>query len=184
MILSASWPLQQRRQGQPRHGHCRPSGGSDCDISVLEAQDRCCLTGQPMAQQSFGAFGPMKVWDLSGLWEREIQTRREKCTFPLQCRQEKWMREQTTTKVKDNMAFPCLHWETFHLWFFVTLELRDNPLTFTFTVKLRLLIFTFYIYIWHIYLCCGSHPEWLTTSRLSRQCFLSIHKKSLCHAWT
>lgn len=71
-----------------------------------------------MAQQSFGAFGPIKVRDLSGASEREIETERQgevlrdsKCTFLLQFHQEKRMREQTTTEVKekDNMAFPCLH---------------------------------------------------------------------------
>lgn len=69
-----------------------------------------------MAQQSFGAFGPIKVWDLSGASEREIETERQgevlrdsKCTFLLQCHQEKRMREQTEIKEKDNMAFPCLH---------------------------------------------------------------------------
>lgn len=69
-----------------------------------------------MAQQSFGAFGPVKVWDLSGVSERGIEVEREvlrdsKCTLLLQCHQEKRMRAQTTTEVKekDNMAFQCLH---------------------------------------------------------------------------
>lgn len=74
--------------------------GSDSDTSLFGAQDRCSLTGQSMAQQSFGAFGPIKVWDLSGASEREIETERQrevlrdsKCTFLLQCHQEKRMRE-------------------------------------------------------------------------------------------
>lgn len=61
---------------------------SDSDISLFKAQGRCGLTGQSMAQQSFGAFGPVKVWDLSGVSERgtEVERKREvlrdsKCTF-------------------------------------------------------------------------------------------------------
>lgn len=54
----------------------------------------------------------MKVWDLGGTSEREIEIQRKvlkesKCTLLLQCRYEKRRREQTTTEVKekDNMAF-------------------------------------------------------------------------------
>lgn len=53
------------------------------------------LTGQSMAQQSFGAFEPIEFWDSSGVCEKEKhrqqekerQAVREKCTFPFQEKQ-------------------------------------------------------------------------------------------------
>lgn len=69
-----------------------------------------------MAQQSFGAFGPFKVWDLSGVSKREIETARRRgadrfkvhFSFAVPSGGEN---ATTTTEVKekDNMAFPCLH---------------------------------------------------------------------------
>lgn len=43
--LSSSWPLRQRRRGQPRHGRCSPSEGSAVNSWFLSLwQDRCSLT--------------------------------------------------------------------------------------------------------------------------------------------
>lgn len=73
--LSPSWPLQQCRQGQPRHGHCSPPEAFAMNslffslwqwhLSVWRA-----FYDSPVLYH----FGPIRVWDLSGMSERQLET--------------------------------------------------------------------------------------------------------------
>lgn len=80
VFSAATFPQWHESDGPWTHRPLRILDRAERDSPVTVTAVRCSLTGQSMAQQSFGAFEPIEFWDSSGVCEKEAQTARERET--------------------------------------------------------------------------------------------------------